>query len=60
MAVPKQKMSRANTRTRRSAWKADPIRLQTVKGRNGEEIVAPRRLAKAAKLGLWRPEDTFE
>ena len=23
MAVPKRKMSRANTRTRRSAWKAD-------------------------------------
>ncbi|KFI68207.1 50S ribosomal protein L32 [Bifidobacterium magnum] len=25
MALPKYKMSRANTRTRRSAWKAKPV-----------------------------------
>ncbi|HVV13796.1 50S ribosomal protein L32 [Amycolatopsis acidicola] len=27
MAVPKRKMSRANTRTRRSSWKAAPVQL---------------------------------
>ena len=31
MAVPKRKMSRANTRTRRSAWKADLTELNTIK-----------------------------
>ena len=31
MAVPKRKMSRANTRTRRSTWKADLTELNTVK-----------------------------
>lgn len=29
MAVPKRKMSRSNTRTRRSAWKATPPTLVT-------------------------------
>lgn len=60
MAVPKRKMSRANTRARRSAWKADLTELQTMKGVGGQTLVAPRRLAKAAKLGLYRPTDSFE
>lgn len=29
MAVPKRKMSRANTRARRSQWKAAPLTLTT-------------------------------
>ncbi|MDO5740333.1 MAG: 50S ribosomal protein L32 [Ornithinimicrobium sp.] len=29
MAVPKRKMSRSNTRSRRSNWKAAPIALST-------------------------------
>lgn len=29
MAVPKRKMSRANTRARRSQWKAAPVTLST-------------------------------
>ena len=29
MAVPKRKMSRANTRARRSQWKAKPVKLAT-------------------------------
>ncbi|MCL2454646.1 MAG: 50S ribosomal protein L32 [Micrococcales bacterium] len=29
MAVPKRKMSRANTRARRSQWKAAPVALST-------------------------------
>ena len=59
MAVPKRKMSRANTRTRRSAWKQAP-QLTTVKGNDGRSYVAPRRLAKAVKLGLYSPADDFE
>ena len=51
MAVPKRKMSRANTRTRRSTWKADLTELNTVKVA-GREIRVPRRLAKAYKNGL--------
>lgn len=58
MAVPKRKMSRANTRTRRSAWKADLTGLQSVKAQ-GREMVIPRRLAKAAKLGLFQPTDEY-
>ncbi len=51
MAVPKRRMSRANTRLRRSQWKADNVALQEVKI-NGEVVRVPRRLVKAAKLGL--------
>ncbi|MDR3069144.1 MAG: 50S ribosomal protein L32 [Cellulomonas sp.] len=29
MAVPKRRMSRANTRSRRSQWKAAPVSLST-------------------------------
>ena len=51
MATPKFKMSRANTRSRRAQWKADNVALQTEKI-NGEEVQIPRRLVKAARLGL--------
>ena len=51
MATPKFKKSRANTRMRRSQWKADNADLQTVKI-DGQEVRIPRRLVKAAKLGL--------
>ena len=47
MAVPKRRMSRANTRMRRSQWKADNVALQEVKIDG-----IPRRLVKAAQLGL--------
>lgn len=60
MAVPKRKMSRANTRTRRSAWKAKASQLTTVKGNDGRSYVAPRHLVKAVKLGLYSPADDFE
>ncbi|MBS4729148.1 50S ribosomal protein L32 [Mycobacterium sp. SM1] len=51
MAVPKRRMSRANTRSRRAQWKAAPIHLVgvTVAGRRHQ---VPRRLLKAARLGL--------
>ncbi|MBF4553089.1 50S ribosomal protein L32 [Corynebacterium suicordis] len=51
MAVPKRRLSRANTHARRSQWKADNVALQTVKI-NGVEAQIPRRLVKAAQLGL--------
>ncbi len=51
MAVPKRRMSRANTHSRRSQWKADNVALQSTKIQ-GQDVQIPRRLMKAAKLGL--------
>ncbi|MEH0146904.1 50S ribosomal protein L32 [Corynebacterium sp. Q4381] len=51
MATPKFKMSRANTRMRRSQWKADNPDLVSVKI-DGQEVRIPRRLVKAAQAGL--------
>ena len=51
MATPKFKKSRANTRMRRSQWKADNADLQAVKI-DGQEVRIPRRLIKAAQAGL--------
>ena len=55
MAVPKRRMSRANTRARRSQWKADNVALQEVKV-DGQTVRIPRRLVKAAQLGLVEVE----
>ena len=51
MAVPKRRMSRANTRSRRAQWKAAKTELVglTVAGQKHK---VPRRLLKAARLGL--------
>ncbi|MGW7521002.1 50S ribosomal protein L32 [Streptomyces sp. NPDC054796] len=56
MAVPKRKMSRSNTRHRRSNWKATTPDLVpiTVEGR---EIKVPRHLVRAYERGLLGPED---
>ena len=51
MAVPKRRMSRANTHSRRSQWKADNVALQEVTI-DGQTVRIPRRLVKAAQLGL--------
>lgn len=51
MAVPKRKMSRSNTRSRRSQWKYEPTALVTVTVQ-GREVKVPRRLAKAYQKGL--------
>ncbi|RNE48607.1 50S ribosomal protein L32 [Corynebacterium alimapuense] len=51
MAVPKFKKSRSNTHSRRSQWKADNVALQDVKV-DGQTVRIPRRLVKAAQLGL--------
>ncbi|MDK4272648.1 50S ribosomal protein L32 [Corynebacterium pseudodiphtheriticum] len=56
MAVPKFKKSRANTRMRRSQWRADNVALQEVKI-DGQTVRIPRRLVKAAQLGLVDVEE---
>lgn len=56
MAVPKRRMSRANTRMRRSQWKANNVALQNVVI-DGQSVRIPRRLVKAARLGLVDVEE---
>lgn len=51
MAVPKFKMSRARTRSRRANWKAETTDLVKVNVR-GRTASVPRRLAKAYQRGL--------
>lgn len=51
MAVPKRRLSRANTHSRRSQWKADNVALQQTKV-DGRPVALPRRLVKAAQMGL--------
>ena len=50
MAVPKRRMSRSNTRSRRSQWKATSTELVGVSVAGRKWV--PRRLLKAARLGL--------
>jgi large subunit ribosomal protein L32 len=45
MAVPKRKMSRANTRHRRAQWKAAPVDLVPIVV-NGERKLVPRNLIR--------------
>lgn len=56
MAVPKRKMSRANTRARRSAWTAKLTQLDNVKVQ-GQEVAIPRRLVKAYQTGRLTVEE---
>ncbi|MDE3722002.1 MULTISPECIES: 50S ribosomal protein L32 [Nocardiopsis] len=54
MAVPKRRMSRSNTRKRRSQWRAEvpdlvPITLE------GREYRVPRNLIPAYRRGLLPP-----
>jgi large subunit ribosomal protein L32 len=44
-------MSRSNTRSRRAQWKAKPVELVGVTVA-GQQRKVPRRLLKAARLGL--------
>ncbi|NCT91546.1 50S ribosomal protein L32 [Cellulomonas sp. APG4] len=58
MAVPKRRMSRSRTRSRRAQWKAEPVRLVEVVV-DGRSVHVPRRLARAVQRGLidpWNPE----
>ncbi len=50
MAVPKRKLSRSNTRHRRSTWKAAPVDVVSVRV-DGHLYRVPRRLVRAAHLG---------
>jgi large subunit ribosomal protein L32 len=50
MAVPKRKMSRSNTRHRRSSWKAAPVALVPVTV-DGQSHDVPRRLVRAVQRG---------
>ncbi|MFC7676704.1 50S ribosomal protein L32 [Mycolicibacterium sp. GCM10028919] len=51
MAVPKRRMSRSNTRSRRAQWKTEATGLVNVNVA-GQQHKVPRRLLKAARLGL--------
>ncbi|MFC8433500.1 50S ribosomal protein L32 [Streptomyces sp. NPDC057253] len=55
MAVPKRKMSRSNTRHRRSQWKATTAQLVPVT-LGGVTHLVPQNLVKAYERGLLRPE----
>lgn len=55
MAVPKRKLSRSNTRHRRSDWKATPEALVPVVV-DGRRLEVPRRLVRAYQRGLIRPD----
>lgn len=56
MAVPKRKMSRSNTRHRRSSWKARPVQLVPITV-DGVEHRVPRRLVRAVQRGLYVPKE---
>ncbi|MGN5238846.1 50S ribosomal protein L32 [Rhodococcus sp. SJ-3] len=55
MAVPKRRMSRANTRSRRSRWHAKAPDLVPVTV-GGVTHRVPRRLVKAVRLGMVDPD----
>ncbi|WP_330184869.1 50S ribosomal protein L32 [Nocardia sp. NBC_01503] len=54
MAVPKRRISRSNTRSRRSQWKATAPDLISIKV-GGVEYRIPRRLSRAVRRGLLDP-----
>jgi large subunit ribosomal protein L32 len=56
MAVPKRRTSRANTRSRRANWRADPVDLVpiTIAGRHYR---VPRRLVRAYQRAILPPPD---
>ncbi|MFC5996540.1 50S ribosomal protein L32 [Pseudonocardia hispaniensis] len=56
MAVPKRRMSRSNTRSRRAQWKATPPELVTVVIAGRRHLV-PRRLVRAYQRGILPPPD---
>ncbi len=54
MAVPKRRLSRSNTRHRRSQWKAPHAALVSVRV-HGVDYRVPRRLVRAVQRGLVDP-----
>ena len=55
MALPKVRTSRANTRTRRSNWKARAPQLVAARTPEGETVQVPQNLAAAVRRGYWKP-----
>ncbi|HEY0187625.1 MAG TPA: 50S ribosomal protein L32 [Cellulomonas sp.] len=55
MAVPKRKMSRSRTRSRRAQWTAEPTPLVPVRTPDGRVVEVPRRLHRAVERGLVEP-----
>lgn len=55
MAVPKRKLSRSNTRARRSQWKAAAVPLTPARTPDGRTVEVPRRLVRAVERGLVDP-----
>lgn len=53
MAVPKRRMSRSNTRSRRAQWKAQAPDLVPITI-DGERKLVPRKLVPAYRRGLLR------
>ncbi|RCV47979.1 50S ribosomal protein L32 [Marinitenerispora sediminis] len=56
MAVPKRRMSRSNTRRRRSQWRAAVPQLVPLEI-DGRRVLVPARLVPAYRRGLLRPAD---
>ncbi|MBH0120530.1 50S ribosomal protein L32 [Rhodococcus sp. HM1] len=56
MAVPKRRMSRSNTRARRSRWNTQAPELVPVSV-GGVTHRVPRRLVRAVARGLLDPRD---
>lgn len=56
MAVPKRRLSRSNTRARRSQWKALPVTLVPARTPDGRVVEVPRRLVRAVERGLVEPD----
>ncbi|MEV0541295.1 50S ribosomal protein L32 [Nocardia salmonicida] len=54
MAVPKRRMSRSNTRSRRSQWKAEVPQLVPVTVA-GVQYRVPRRIVNAVRKGMIDP-----
>ncbi len=54
MAVPKRRLSRSNTRHRRSNWKATPTQLVPITV-DGVTYQVPRRLVAAIQRGFIDP-----
>ncbi|WP_423464891.1 50S ribosomal protein L32 [Promicromonospora sp. MS192] len=56
MAVPKRKMSRSRTRSRRAQWTAQIPELVPVTTPDGRQVRVPARLVPAVRRGLVVPD----
>ncbi|MFD2025097.1 50S ribosomal protein L32 [Promicromonospora aerolata] len=56
MAVPKRKMSRSRTRSRRARWTAQVPDLVPATTVDGRQVQVPARLVPAVRRGLVVPD----